>query len=344
MKKITPHLWFDNNAKEAVDFYISSFGGTSKVLYQYQLHHTPSGVVDVLSFELCGQSFQAISAGPIFKLNPSISFNLNFNSAQDKNAEENLNALWAKLSSAGEKTKVLMPLQEYPFSKRYGWIQDKFGITWQLALANPGEEVLPFVVPSFTFVGPVCGKAEEASAYYRSIFKNSKEGSMFRYPKGMDPDKEGTVAYCDFMIEGQWFSAMDSAKEHEYNFNEAISLEVLCEDQKEIDFYWKLSAVPEAEQCGWIKDKYGVSWQVIPKGMDDLLRGTMEQAERVTNAFMPMKKLDIAALQAAFEGPQVAAEGPQGAANDPMAPLKRKAEEEMESEKAKKHKGEVANH
>jgi predicted 3-demethylubiquinone-9 3-methyltransferase (glyoxalase superfamily) len=338
MKKITPHLWFDKNAKgltakDAARFYISAFGGDSKLLYEYELHNTPDGTVDCVTFELYGQSFQAISAGPHFKLNPSISFILNFQPSQDKKAEENLNALWTKLS--GEKSKVLMPLQEYPFSKLYGWIQDQFGISWQLILAKPTDEVRPMVMPALLFLGDMCGKAEEAAAYYRSIFKNSKEGMMARYPQGMDPDKEGTVMYCDFMLEGQWFSVMDSAKDHGYGFNEAISLEVLCEDQIEIDYYWKLSAVPASEQCGWVKDKFGVSWQIVPKMMDEFLKGSEEQADRVTKTFMPMKKLDIAALKAAFEQPP--------ATTTPMdvESLKRKADEEMESEKTKKHKGEV---
>jgi len=340
MQKITPHLWFDDNAKEAAAFYISAFGGSSKLLYEYQLHNTPSGDVDVVTFELCGQSFQATSAGPLFKFNPSISFMLNFNPEQDKKAEESLKALWTKLT--GDKSKVLMPLQEYPFSKLYGWVQDQFGVSWQLILANPGDEVRPFVVPAFLFTGSVCGKSEEASAYWRSIFKNSKEGSIVRYPKGMEPEKEGNVMFSDFQLEGQWFASMDSAREHGFGFNEAISLEVLCEDQKEIDYYWKLSAVPESEQCGWVKDKYGVSWQIIPGGMDDLLKGTVEQVDRVTQAFMPMKKLDLAALQAAYQQPATVAPSQPAAATN-ASPLKRKAEEEMESEKIKKHKGEVAN-
>jgi predicted 3-demethylubiquinone-9 3-methyltransferase (glyoxalase superfamily) len=243
----------------------------------------------------------AISAGPLFKFNPSISFFLNFDPSRDKNARENLDALWEKLSQGGT---VLMPLGKYPFSERYGWIEDKYGLSWQLILSNPEGEERPFIVPSLMFVGAVCGKAEEAVNFYLSVFKNSKRGIAARYPKGMEPDKEGTIMFSDFMLEGQWFAAMDSAREHSFNFNEAVSFMIYCDTQEEIDYYWeKLSAVPEAEQCGWLKDKYGVSWQVVPTAMDQMMSdGTPEQIARVTQAFLKMKKFDIAELKKAFEG------------------------------------------
>jgi predicted 3-demethylubiquinone-9 3-methyltransferase (glyoxalase superfamily) len=97
---------------------------------------------------------------------------------------------------------------------------------------------------------------------------------------------------------------MDSAHKHDFAFNEAVSLLVQCDSQAEIDDYWgKLSAVPEAEQCGWLKDKYGVSWQIAPTAMEEMMsQGTPEQIERVTQAFLPMKKFDLAKLQAAYEG------------------------------------------
>ena len=150
----------------------------------------------------------------------------------------------------------------------------------------------------------MCGKAEEATDFYLSVFKDAKRGAIARYPSGMEPDKEGTVMFTDFMLEGQWFTAMDSAHKHDFAFNEAVSLMVECDTQKEIDYFWeKLSAVPEAEQCGWLKDKYGVSWQITPTEMDEMmLKGTPEQIKRVTQAFLKMKKFDLAELRRAYEG------------------------------------------
>ncbi len=255
----------------------------------------------MVSFELAGQKFMAISAGPYFKFNPSASFMLNFDPSRDTKAQENLDALWNKLAEGGT---TLMPLQEYPFSKRYGWIQDKYGLSWQLILSNPDGEPRPFITPSLMFVGAVCGKAEEASDFYLSVFKNSKRGQIARYPAGMDPDKEGSIMFTDFQLENQWFAAMDSAREHNFTFNEAVSFIVKCDTQEEIDYYWeKLSAVPESEQCGWLKDKYGVSWQIVPTAMDEMMSsGDEKKIARVTEAFMKMKKFDIAELERAAKG------------------------------------------
>lgn len=297
-QKIIPHLWFDKQAVEAAKFYCSVFPG-SQVNNVTTLHGTPSGDCDVVTFNLSGYELMAISAGPYFQINPSISFILNFDPSKDKNAQQNLDALWEKLLPGA---KVLMEIGEYPFSKRYGWLEDKFGVSWQLMLTDPTGEERPFITPSLLFVGDVCGKAEEATDFYISIFKNSKRGAIARYPAGMEPDKEGNIVFTDFLLANQWFAAMDSAHKHAFAFNEAISFIVRCDTQDEIDYFWsKLSAVPEAEQCGWVKDRFGVSWQITPAVMDEMFRkGTREQIDRLTKAFLPMKKLDIAALQAVY--------------------------------------------
>jgi predicted 3-demethylubiquinone-9 3-methyltransferase (glyoxalase superfamily) len=297
---ITPHLWFDKEAKEAAEFYCSVFPD-SKITSTTTLHNTPSGDCDLVSFNVCKQPFMAISAGPFFKLNPSISFIVNFDPSREKNARETIDEVWSKLSEGGT---TLMPLDKYPFSERYGWIQDKYGVSWQLILTNPDGEPRPSIVPSLMFVGNNCGKVEEAREFYLSVFRNAKPGSLFRYGPGQEPNKEGTVMFTDFMLENTWFAAMDSALEHQFNFNEAISLMVCCETQDEIDYYWeKLSAIPEAEQCGWLKDKYGVSWQISPTVLDEMMtKGTPEQRDRVTQSFLKMKKFNIAELHKAFQG------------------------------------------
>jgi predicted 3-demethylubiquinone-9 3-methyltransferase (glyoxalase superfamily) len=300
IQKIVPHLWFDKEAKEAAEFYRSVFPD-SKVTSVTILHNTPSGDVDTVAFELWGQKFMAISAGPLFKFNPSISFFVNFDPSREENASKKLDTMWQKLSEGG---KALMPLDKYPFSERYGWIEDKYGLSWQLILTDPEGVPRPPIVPSLLFVNDVYGQAEEAMNFYLSVFDNSKQGLLARYSEGMEPDKEGTIMFADFMLENQWFAAMDSAHEHKFKFNEAISFMVYCDTQAEIDEYWeKLSAVPEAEQCGWLKDRYGVSWQIVPTAMDEMMsQGTSDQMGRVTEAFLKMKKFDIAELKRAYEG------------------------------------------
>ena len=300
MQKIIPHLWFDKEAAEASEFYVSVFGGDSKIESTTLLRNTPSGDCDFIEFKLWGHQFMAISAGPFFKLNPSISFMLNFDPSQDPDAAVHIKEMWDKLSQGG---KALMDFGEYPFSKQYGWIQDKYGVSWQLILTNPEGEKRPAIIPSLMFAGNVYGKAEEAFKKYVSIFKNAKLGMINRYPGG-EPSVEGKVMFMDAMLEGQWFAAIDAAGKHDFGFNEAISLLVECETQEEIDYYWnKLSSVPEAEQCGWLKDIYGVSWQIHPRKVGDMLKDTdQEKVDRVTKAFLQMKKFDIATLQKAYEG------------------------------------------
>lgn len=302
MKKIIPHLWFDKEAKAAAEFYISLFSN-SAIQNSSTLHEvpTPTGDCDVISFELAGQPFMAINAGPLFKFNPSISFIVNFYPSNDQNALKNLNSLWEKLAQGGT---VLKPLEQYAFSERYGWIQDRYGLSWQLGLSNPKEEARAHIVPLLLFTGDVAGHAEEAINFYLSIFKNSKLGTVARYDKSQKPNKEGSILFCDFTLDDQWFAAMDSAQDHKFAFNEAISLLIACENQEEIDYYWEtLSADSKAEQCGWLKDKFGVSWQVWPTIMGEMLaKGTPEQIARVTKAFLAMKKFNIATLQQAFTG------------------------------------------
>ena len=196
-----------------------------------------------------------------------------------------------------------MPLESYPFSERYGWTTDKYGLSWQIMHAGD-REVTQRITPTLMYVGDVAGRTEEAINFYASVFPNSKVGDINRYGKGEEPDKEGTTRHAGFLINGYEFAAMDSAREHDFGFNEAISIMVYCDDQAEIDSYWDaLSAVPESEQCGWLKDKYGVSWQIVPIAMDKMMaEGSKEQIARVTQTFLPMKKLDLAELQKAYEG------------------------------------------
>lgn len=299
-QKIVPHFWYDKEANEAAAFYASLFPD-STIMSNTELKETPSGDANLVTFELWQQKFMAINAGPYFKFNPSVSFMVNFDPSRVEDASKKINDVWRELSEGGT---VLMPLDTYPFSERYGWIQDKYGLSWQLILTNPEGEERPEIMPSLMFVGDKCGKAEEAINFYLSVFKNTKQGHIARYPKGLEPDNEGTIMFSDFYIENQWFTAMDSAQNHHFNFNEAISFMVYCDTQEEIDYYWdKLSAVPESEQCGWLKDKYGVSWQIVPREMEEMMtNSTAEQIARVNEATLKMKKLDLAMLQKAYKG------------------------------------------
>lgn len=295
MQKIIPHLWFDKEAVEAAAFYTMVFP-ESKLTSKTVIHDTPSGDCDIVHFCLWNKEFMAISAGPDFKFNPSISFIVNFdplmfNGSEDA-ARKAMDEIWAKLREGGQ---ALMEIGSYPFSQRYGWVQDKYGVSWQLMLTDPKGEPRPSIIPALMFTGPNFGKAEQAIHFYESVFKNAQAGALHRYPAGIPNSQEGTVMFADFKLEDTWFAAMDSGYQHGFNFNEAISFLIPCENQAEIDDYWnKLSAVPEAEQCGWLKDKFGLSWQISAAEMETVFRlGSQEQIDRVVKALMPMKKISI---------------------------------------------------
>lgn len=294
MQKITTHLWYDKEAKQAAELYASVFKN-SKIKNTSVLENTPSGNVDIVTMEIEGQEFTLLSAGPLFKFNPSVSFLV----ACD--TKEEVDELHKKLSPGGTE---LMELGSYPFSERYVWLQDKFGLSWQIMFNNKHYSYKKKITPTWMFVGDVVGRAEEAMNFYASVFPDSKVGDIARYPAGMEPDKEGTVMHGAVVLAGQEFFAMDSAQMHNFSFNEAISFMVYCENQEEIDYYWdKLSAVPESEQCGWLKDKYGFLWQIVPTVMDEMMASEdKEKINRVTQAFLKMKKFDIAKLKEAFEG------------------------------------------
>jgi predicted 3-demethylubiquinone-9 3-methyltransferase (glyoxalase superfamily) len=147
-------------------------------------------------------------------------------------------------------------------------------------------------------------QAEEAAQFYVSVFKNSKIGRITRYGEAGEEihgRKPGTVMTVEFFLEGQQFTGLNGGPQ--FKLSEAISFQVACKTQDEIDFYWeKLGAGgnPKAQVCGWLKDKFGLSWQIVPEGLPDLLtRGTAEQADRTMAALLKMKKLDIAALEKA---------------------------------------------
>lgn len=293
INKIMTHLWFDKEAGAAGEFYLKIFKN-SRLLSRRTIPGTPSGDVDSLTLEVENINIMLLSAGPYFKINPSISFMISCNS------KEEVKYYWESFIDGGE---VMMPLDKYDFSEYYGWVKDKFGVSWQIM--DVGDQKIESKIrPAIMFVGGNAGKSEEAINFYTSIFRNSEIKTISRYGESFPPNKPEMINFAEFILEGQSFSIMDSAFEHEFQLNEAISFIINCDDQDEIDYYWeKLSAVPEAEQCGWIKDKYGLSWQITPTVMNDIMNDSDEEKlARVTEAFLKMKKFDIAELERVYRG------------------------------------------
>ena len=280
MQKIAPFLWFDHQAEEAANFYTSAFKD-SKIRSVSPMSAT---------FSLDGLEFIALNGGPQFKFTPDISFFVNCKTHPETDE------LWEKLSTGGT---VFMELDRYPFSEKFGWLQDQFGVSWQLNLAQRAQSIMPFLI----FVGKQHSKAEEAINFYISLFDDSKLITIDRYGTG-EHEPEGTVKHAIFSLSGQEFMVMDSAGEHSFTFSEAISLFVRCETQPEIDYFWeRLSLGGAKSRCGWLKDRFGVSWQIIPSVLGEMLNDEDDQkSDRVMQAMLNIDKLDIKILKQAYHG------------------------------------------
>ncbi|MEA5052992.1 MAG: VOC family protein [Propionicimonas sp.] len=297
MQKIIPNLWFDHTAAEAAAFYASVFPDAQVTDTQY---YPTEGLLDfqqefagkelTVGFEIAGYRFIGINAGAEFPLTPSLSFMLNFDADADPAARDQLDALWAALTAGGQ---VLMPLQEYDFSPHYGWVADRYGVSWQLMLTHPQGVERPFVRPCLLFGGAAQNRAGEAYDYYSQLFPDTQAGPRMLYQQPVGPAIPGrSVLFSELQLLGQWVVLMDAGAEQDFTFNPGVSLMIEADGQTELDRYWAaLSAVPEAEQCGWCTDRFGVSWQVIPSNLEQLM-----QAPDAYATLMGMKKIEIAAF------------------------------------------------
>lgn len=296
--KIIPCIWLDGQAEQAVDFYVRTFPAgrilaTSR--YPGSIDNPggrPRGSVLTVEFEVAGQRFTALNGGPTFALNPSVSFFVHVDTPKDADR------LFTSLAEGGE---ALMPIDRYPWSERYGWVRDRFGVTWQVITGRREREGAT-IAPCLMFAGSQHGRAEEALRFFTSVLPGGRIGSVERYAEGEGPP--GTVKHGRFVLAGQDFVAMDAHGDHPFTFNEALSLQVMCDDQAEVDRYWEALAVGgEHGQCGWLKDRFGLSWQVGPTAITKWMASTDTVArDRAFEALLEMKKLDIAVIQRAFEG------------------------------------------
>ena len=295
MQKITPFLWFDDKAEEAANFYTTIFENSRvNSVSRYdeasaKVSGRSEGSAMTVAFQLDGQEFIALNGGPLFNFTPAISFVVSCDS------EDEIDHLWGRLSDGGE---TLMPLQKYPFSDKFGWTKDKFGVSWQLNLGKTAQKITPCLM----YVGKQHGKAEEALNFYQDLFNNSRLIQIQRYESGQGVPA-GTVQLARFTLENQEFLVMDSHGEHNFAFTEAISFLVACKNQEEVDKFWeKFTDEGEESQCGWLKDRYGVSWQIVPSVLNELLSDPDPvKAQRVTLAMLQMKKIDVPTLKQAYE-------------------------------------------
>ncbi|HMN18121.1 MAG TPA: VOC family protein [Ignavibacteriaceae bacterium] len=294
MQRITPFLWFDNNAEEAVNFYTSLFDNSNiAAVTRYNEQSASasgqkSGAAMTISFQLEGQNFTALNGGPHFKLNQAISFFVYCES------DEKIEKIFKKLSADGE---VIFPLDKYDWSKKYAWVVDKFGLSWQLDVdkINNKQKILP----AFLFVNDKVLKVKEAANYYSTVFPDSRIIMKWAYDKSAGLPK-GTLLFIQFKLADYLFNAMSGQGEHNFDFNEAVSFVVNCKDQNEVDYYWnKLTSDGGTEsRCGWLKDKFGVSWQIIPNRLIELLADPDPiKSQKVMMCMLQMKKIIISDLE-----------------------------------------------
>lgn len=272
-ESITPCLWFNGRAREAAEFY-TRFLPDTKITAQTQL---------VTEIEISGHRFTLLDGGPIFQPNPSISFSYQIDSIDE------INRIWEAFK---EGSTILMDLDKYPWSEKYGWLNDKFGISWQFIVGD-FQQFGQKVIPALLFTQDKYGRAEEAINFYSSVFKNPKIDGIFRYEANAAPEEEGKIAHSQIEINGQKFQLLESKQSHQFTFSEGVSLMIHCDTQEEIDYYWdKLTEGGEESMCGWLKDKFGVSWQVVPDILLELMNDP-SRADKAMKAFMNMRKLII---------------------------------------------------
>lgn len=287
MQPIIPHLWYNTEAKEAVAFYVDLFGG--KIDWTYTITDTPSGDSDLIQFQLGDMTLAAISAGPYFKLNESMSLMVN---VADK---DEVTRLYQALSEGGH---ILMPLGEYPFSPYYVWLEDRFGLSWQLSYAPDLDKPYQFDI-CLLFSQDQVGLAQPMLNYYKDKLPQASVGQLSYYGEGEAAVEAAKLNYAELLVAGQKLIVMDHGYGGEASFNEAFSLMVYVDSQDELNFYYDLlSAVPEAEMCGWVKDQFGISWQIVPRIlMEAYDTASPEQIKAVNAAVMTMKRLDIGTIQ-----------------------------------------------
>lgn len=299
-QEISISIWFDSEAETAAKLYTSLFS-ESKMgdITHYgkegkEVHGQPEGKVMTAEFTLANLRFVGINGGPIFKPNPSISFFVVCETEQETDK------LWKSLLNGGQ---VLMAMDKYAWSEKYGWLSDRYGISWQISMGNI-KDTGQKITPSIMYTGNQNGRTREAIGFYTSVFGDSSITGILPYEKG-DGDTEGNVKHAQFTLSRQTFMAMDSSLPHQFNFDEGVSFVVNCHNQEEIDYFWEKFTKNGGQEsnCGWLKDKFGLSWQVDSIRLNEMLKDPdKDKTERVTKAFLQMKKLDLPTLEKAYNG------------------------------------------
>jgi predicted 3-demethylubiquinone-9 3-methyltransferase (glyoxalase superfamily) len=268
---ISPCIWYLDSAIQAFQLYTTCVPN-SKLINSSNI---------VVQAKIAGVDVMGINGGSHFSPNASVSYML----VLEKQAE--VDEIWDLLQVEG---KILMPLSSYPWSAYYGWVEDKYGVHWQLYLGQLSDVNHQALVPTLMFSGSNRGNCKNAISFYQAVFSEFKLQGILHYSQENLSDY---VQHAQFVINGFTIMVMDSENDIDAPFTEGNSFVIQCDTQDEIDFYWnELTKNGVESQCGWCKDPFGVSWQIIPRNMNELIR-----TETAVAAMMQMKKIDIAKLQ-----------------------------------------------
>jgi len=282
---IFPCLWYNGDAKQCADFYCYVFSGKITV-------DSPM----VINLELFGQRMMLLNGGPAFQKNASVSFTLVVENEND------IDRYWELLSESGD---VILSLDEYPWSKKYGWVRDKFGVTRQLFLGSKRTDQA--IIPTLMFLDNNNGKAMQAMKFYTSIFPHSQIEKVLKFGDGVGNENHEipeNVQHAHFVLDGYDFFCMDNSHNHPFNFTEAISVVIMTDDQEQTDYYWNSLTADGGKEgrCGWLKDQFGMSWQIVPKRLLELMNDfdNPEKARKTVEAMLHMTKIEIKELETAY--------------------------------------------
>lgn len=281
MKHITTWLWFKDEAEDAVDYYMSIFQ-SGQIMEKYYIPNDQNVSSVVINFKIGDLNLGAFNGNLDYaKMSPALSLKVTCET------EDELNKLWVELSG---NTRVIVPLQKRSFTKLYGWCIDKYGVSWQLNLNNKPQKITPHLM----FANGNYMRSYEAVEFYANIFGDAIVSKL-------DVRPDNKVKWCEIKINDFTMTLSDSAKDNDYTFSDAISIEYDCKDQAEIDRIWDSLIADGGEEvaCFWLRDKFGLSWQIIPEDFYDLINGP--NSDKVLAVVQTMTKPIIADLLKASE-------------------------------------------
>ncbi len=269
--KITPCLWFENQALQAAEFYCKTFQNS------FIIESTEASV----KFSLNNRDFVAMNGRGHVQINDTTSFSVYCGSDQE------IDRLYQALGDDGE---VMMALGPYPWARKYAWVKDKFGVSWQLdvdPINNPQN-----IVPSIMFVNEQAPNLKEAITFYHQIFPNPHLLFEMPFPPQMHMP-EGSLRFAQHKLDGYIFNFMSSHTKHENEINKGVSFIITCSDQDEIDKYWNalITKGGKPQKFGWLQDRYGITWQILPENLAILMEDEVN-----VHKLMEMTKIELEKL------------------------------------------------